>query len=103
MKKLPKVYQNDFNKKISNNKEICYLSDTKEENIPTTNESTNVEVVLDEVFNGLGYAYNIPLKIKTSTKVYETSLIAKTKYNLITLDNEIIPIEEIINIEKKNN
>ena len=31
MRKLPKIYQNNFNKKIMNNREVCYLKN--EDNI----------------------------------------------------------------------
>ena len=101
MKKLPKVYQNEFNKKINNNREVCYL---KEETSKIIEPSKTIDETLTEIFSGIGYSYNIPVIIKTTNKVYETSLISKTKNNLITLDNEVIPINEIIGIEKlKNN
>ena len=101
MKKLPKIYQGDISKKITNNKEICYL-DTTIENLNHQPEKTNEEII-DEIFSGIGYSYNIPLIIKTKNKKYNTSLIAKTKNNLITLDNEIIPLTEIISIQKQKN
>lgn len=107
MKKLPKVFQNDFSKTINNNKKVCYLRNEalKEEitNTPVIENKQDIINTLDEVFSGIGYAYNIPLEIKTSTKEYNTSLIAKTSNNIITLDNEIIPISDIISINIKNN
>lgn len=95
MRKLPKIYQNNFNKKIMNNREVCYLKN--EDNIK---EKQDIQEILIEIFSGIGYSYNIPVLIKTSNKVYETSLIAKTRNNVVTLDNEIIPINKIISIEK---
>ena len=55
------------------------------------------------MFSGYGYAYNIPVTIKTSTQTYETSLIAKTSNNIITLDNNIIPISDIIDFKINKN
>ena len=99
MKKLPKIYQADQNKKINNNKKICYLeiNEKKYKEEPNQKqepelEEKNIEEVLEEIFSGIGYSYNIPITIKTHDKTYNTSLIAKTKKNLVTLDNEIIPI-----------
>lgn len=104
MKKLPKIYQAEINKKISNNKKICYLKNATDQLESTNIENGSVLEKLDEIFSGLGYSYNRSVIIKTNQKEYNTSLIAKTKNNVITLENEIIPISDIITIkEKKNN
>ena len=98
MKKLPKIYQNDISKEINNNKKSSYVSLE-----PIKNEKEEQDITLDEIFTGLGYSYNIPLIIKTKNDNYHTSLIAKIKNNVITIDNEIIPISEIISIKRKKN
>lgn len=99
MKKLPKIYQNKIDKNIFNNKEKCYVETNKH----IGESADEMDISLDEVFSGLGYSYNIPLIIKTIEKEYKTSLIAKTKKNIVTIDNEVIPINEIISIKKKKN
>ena len=33
MKKLPKIYQNSINKKINNNRNICYIKEQEENSI----------------------------------------------------------------------
>lgn len=100
MKKLPKIYQTEINKKINNNKESCYVQ-KQDANIKEKPSEQNIQNLLDEIFSGMGYSYNIPVVIKTKYKIYETSLIAKTKNNIITLENEVIPISEIISIQKR--
>lgn len=97
MKKLPKVYKNEINKIINNNKDKCLVTT---ENKVIKKENIN-EISLDDIFNGIGYSYNIPLNIKTKTKEYNTSLVAKTNNNVITIDNDIIPINEIITLTKR--
>lgn len=92
MKKLPSIYKNEINKKIKNNREVTYIKEEKQ----------NINEIIDSIFNGLGYSYNIPLIITTKNKVYETSLISRSKTNINTLDNDSIPINEIINIERKS-
>lgn len=94
MKKLPKIYQNSIRKTINNNKTVCYL---KNENTPY--QTNNIEDTLDAIFNGMGYAYNIPVTLTTKYKTYNTSLITKTKNNVVTLDNDIIPLVDIIDIK----
>ena len=99
MKKLPKIYQGEFTKKINNNKNNCYL-DLNEKTIKQPQANTTILETITEIFSSLGHAYNIPVTITTKDQVYETSLIAKTKKYVVTLDNETIPIEDIITIEK---
>jgi len=91
MKKLPKIYQNKIEKTIKNNKEYCYL--VKE-------EECNIEEELTSIFSGIGHSYNIPILLKTKEKVYETSLVSRTKNNVITLENDIIPISDIIYLKR---
>lgn len=95
MKKLPSIYQNNLTKDIFNNKKKCYCEKKSEE--------PPIDNIINEVFSTLGYPYNIELEIKTKDKIYNTSLIAKTKTSIITIDNDTIPISEIIAIKKKKN
>lgn len=97
MKKLPKIYQNNITKKINNNKTICYLKN--EESLDPYIGIPTIQEKIDQVFSGFGYSYNIPVTIKTPNRVYETSLIAKTESNIITLDNDVIPISNIIDFQ----
>ena len=91
MKKLPRIYQNRINKKINNNKEVDYVK----------NRNINVRDTLNKIFTGRGYSYNIPVIIETNNKVYDTSIVTRTKTNIVTLENEIIKINDILNITIK--
>lgn len=103
MKKLPKIYQSEFVKKITNNKKVCYVKNQDEDFESNANDKINISEKIDNIFKSIGHSYNIPLIIKTNTKEYNTNIIAKIKNNIITIDNEIIPISEIIYIEEKKN
>lgn len=96
MKKLPELYKNLNSKPKDNNKKVYYMDN----DIRSTNK-TSIEEELESIFNTLGYSYNIPVEIKTITEVYHTSLVSKTKENVLTIDNQIIPIKEIIQITRK--
>lgn len=96
MKKLPELYKNLNNTPKDNNKKVYYM----ESDIRNTKNST-IEEELENIFNTLGYSYNIPVEIKTTKEIYHTSLVAKTKENVLTIDNQIIPIKEIIQITRK--
>ena len=93
MNKLPKIYHEDINKSIKNNKQVTYI---RNNNVSSSNnESDSIEEVLNKVFNGVGYSFNIPLRIETYHKVYNTSLIGKTSNYILTFDNDTIPISDI--------
>lgn len=97
MKKLPEIYKNQNTKLIDNNKKVYYMK--KEENRSMIKNT--IEEQLDNIFHGLGYSYNIPVEIITKNTTYHTSLVTKTKENVVTIDNQVIPISDIISITKK--
>ncbi len=96
MKKLPKIYHEDITKEIKNNKKVSYV----EKDSNRVYEKDKINEVLKEVFNGIGYSFNIPLRIETVDKTYETSLIGKSNNYLITFDNDTILINDIKSIKK---
>ncbi len=106
IKKLPKIYQNDINKKINNNKTTYHLKYNAMEDSDDRilREMTNEEVneVIDNIFNTTGYAFNTKVIIKTNNKTYNTSLIAKRNGYILTLDEDKIKIDDIIVIKRKN-
>ena len=98
IKKLPKIYQNTIDKKIKNN-ETVYYSKNRYSEKEETMDLDSINIFLDNIFNGIGYAFNISVIIKTNTKVYKTSLITRTNNYLLTLDNDKIKISDIISIK----
>lgn len=94
MKDLPKLYKNENSIITDNNKKVCYL------------EKEQKKLVMEElnsIFNDLNTQNinnNIKVFIKTKKKSYETSIIIKTKKDIITIDDEKIPIEDIVYIKR---
>jgi len=86
-KELPKIFQNKFNKPINNNNRVFH------------GEFRDVELhnTVDSLFR-LNEIYRTNVRIKFKDGILEKKIIGRTKNNLITLDNEIIPISEIIEI-----
>jgi len=96
MKKLPKIYQGDFDKEINNNKEVDYVSNSKEKDI-----TPNVFSTIDKLFSSTRHTFNIPVIIKTKDKEYNTKIAGRIKDYIITLDNDVIFIKDIISIIEK--
>ncbi len=86
-KELPKVFHNQISKPIHNNKEVYYGK-----------EERNI-VGIDELFQ-TNQVYRTKVKLILKDKTIEKTIIGRTQNNLITFDNEIIPISEILKVEK---
>ena len=97
IKKLPKLYKNNKINIKSNNKNICYIE--RKETIPKNNNS-NIRETINKIFNGIGRPYNVKVYLQTKDLSKETSLLAKNSEFIITIDNEKIPIDSIIKIER---
>lgn len=111
-KKLPGIYQNHIPARLSNNTNVFY---SQYENVfPKANgkvvssvsqeseKKPSVEEMIQEIFGTSGYVFNIPVEIRTHHQTYDTYIATKAKNNLITMDNEIIPIREIVSIQRKD-
>ncbi len=94
MRNLPHVYQSHISKNIRNNKEMCYVEEKEE------SERTDVVSTLKKIRTGLGI-YNTKVVIKTKDMELDTKIISKGKREIITEDNRLIPIKDIIELQIK--
>lgn len=89
----PSLFKNTNINPINHNKKQAIIKEI----------NTNIEDILNQIFNNK-YPFNTKVLLKTNTKEIETYLIKRTKEAVTTLDEEKIPINEIIdlNIIKKD-
>ena len=104
--KLPGVFANKINKKIKNNNEIYMTTKETQNKEEKNNEKMKfnektIEQKINEIIKSNKYIYKIPVMIKLNDKVVETNIIGKNKTNIITINNELIKIEDIKDIEIK--
>lgn len=95
MKVLPKLYKNE-NAIKDNNKRDCLV---KEEQIDIT-INDNRERELNNIFNNKGFPFDKKVLIKTTDKIYKTYLVTRTENTVVTLNDEIINVDDIISIER---
>ena len=102
MNERPKVFKNTINKKINNNKNVFY-SKNKEVLDNEKKDKKNVVQKINEIFASPNYVYKANVKIKTKDEVLTKRIIGRNKDYIITMDNSLIPIKDIIDIktEKK--
>lgn len=96
-KKLPSIYSEKTDKKINNNEKVYYSN----QEIQEKKEPIDIGKKINNIFNSPSYVYKIDVLIKRKGVEKNYKLIGKNQKNLITLDNELIPINEIENIEIK--
>jgi superoxide dismutase len=103
-KKLPSVFVNKIEKKLDNNNKIFYsvleyrnsLEPTKEHEII----SGNIKDKINELFNSVNYVYkmNVTLTLKDK-QIVNKDIIGQLDNKLITIDDELINIEDITDIK----
>lgn len=96
---LPKVYQNR-NIGIVNNDQEYFYSAIKKENKKRVSY-LNVDEKINNLFKSNKYIYKINVHIATKTQEMDTTIIGKVNNNLITINSELIPIKDIVDINEK--
>lgn len=100
MKDLPKVFQNNINKKFNNNNNIYYSgSNNIDENRNETKDNKSVVQKINEIFSSPNYVYKANVEITLKNKKVNKRIIGRNKNYIITMDNTLIPINEILDIK----
>lgn len=104
-KKLPKVFANKIEKKVENNNRIYYSNKEKEEIKSNFIESKGKNVLqkINHIFNSNNYIYKADVEITLKDKKIVKRIIGKNKTHLITNENELVAISDIIDIKKSFN
>ena len=105
-KKLPSIYTGTINKELNNN-DRYYYSNAKTTNnsiTPSKTEDVSIYKKINDIFNSSSYVYKADVDITFRNGRDTKRIIGRDADNLITIDNELIPISKIIDIDmhKKN-
>ena len=98
MNKLPNMFKNNITKKIDNNEEIYYSYNNLERNVSERGE--NVLQKINTIFSSNNYIYKADVEIVLKDKTINKRIIGRNKTHLITIDNDLIPISDILDIKK---
>ena len=99
-KELPHVYQNRIEKDVSNNKKVDYSGLRNEEEKDKKNKPTKtVNQKINDIFNSPRYVYKAEVEIQLKDRTVTKKIIGHNKNQLITFDNEIIPVSDIVDIK----
>ena len=97
MKDLPRVFHNKINKKFDNNRNIYYSNNTYEDNV--TNDTRTILQKINDIFSSPNYVYKANVEITLKDKKVTKRIIGRNKNYIITMDNDLIPITDIIDIK----
>lgn len=98
-KKLPGVFVNKINKQIHNNKMVYYgPNEAEKEEEKETEEPINIRQKIRKLFQSTNYIYKLDVDIILKDKTITKRIIGYNDRDIITFDNERIPIENITNI-----
>lgn len=104
MNKKPELFINRIDKDLNNNEKI-YYSNNKTVEKPKKKEikKNNRDIIqkINSIFLSPNYIYKAEVRIKLKDKEIIKKIVGKNNNSLITMDNELIPINEIIDIDKK--
>ena len=102
MKDLPKVFHNTINKAFNNNDTVFYsnIPDSKKLNNYTEKiDSKNILQKINSIFSSPNYIYKANVEITLKDKKVTKRIIGRNKDYIITMDNDLIPITDIIDIK----
>lgn len=100
MKDLPKVFQNNVDKKFNNNSSVYYSSnDNRSSKIEEVKDNRTILQKINEIFSSPNYVYKANVEITLKDKKVTKRIIGRNKDFLITMDNTLIPIRDIIDIK----
>ena len=98
MKEKPKIFKNTINKRINNNSDIFYSKNNE------TNEKKDSKTIIqkiNDIFSSPNYIYKANVKITTKKGTFNKRIIGRNKDYIITIDNTLIPIKDIIDIKSQ--
>lgn len=107
-KKLPNVFVNKIDKKLDNNDKLFYsaLGDNNDRNEKVVENNNYFQVIgenvnqkINSIFNSPRYVYKAKVDITLNSGKITKQVIGKNGIHLITIDNELIPISDIMDID----
>ncbi len=98
--KKNKIFVNKIDGRINNNQKSFDINNSSINDVKKNNEYNELTVneKIDKLLNRNGYVFNVNVKIITDKKEYQTRIAGKVNNHLITLDNDVININDIEDI-----
>ena len=76
------------------------INNNKESTIDNKYSNISIDKKIDNIFNDAGFVYKADVTIVTDTETIKKRIVARNNNNIVTIDNEYIPISIIRDIYK---
>ena len=109
-KKLPGVFPGKIKKNSGNNKQVFYSDKESDAMVMVNKEENeefpvrikkNVNQKINEILNSPSYVYKADVVIKLKDKTVNKRIVGRNNSHLITIENELIPITDVVDIYMK--
>ena len=98
MEEKPKLYQHREKKEFRNNRRVYYSMDKEDTNIIWN--SNDIRKKINNIINSPSFIYRTEVNIVIGNETIVRKIIGIYNNNLVTIDNEHIPIDSIKDIYK---
>ena len=98
MNQNDKINITKFAKKVNNNERVYSSLDNKENYVKKDIQGKNINQKINAIFNSRNYIYKANVIIHTKTDTLKTTIVGRNSNYLITNNNELIPIMDILDI-----
>lgn len=101
-KELPKMYHNKINKTVNSIQKVYSSIENHKNNELRQNKysSISIDQKIEQIFKEKDFVYKADVEIITDTETIKKRIVARNQNNLITINNEYIPISIIRDIYK---
>ena len=100
MNKKYNLFVNKIDKTLNNNERVYYSNvETKELTKTNTEKNPNLNQKINSIFTSSNYVYKAQVKLILKDKEETKKIVGKNQKYLITMDNELIPSSDILDIE----
>ena len=96
MSDKPKMYQNRVDKVFKNNREVFMTGDKEE--ISLVFNSNDIRRKINDIINSVDFIYRAKVNIVIGNDIITRKIVGIYNNNLVTIDNEYIPIDNIKDI-----
>lgn len=103
-KKKPSVFAGRVSKNAGNNKNVSYSNQEEKQESQESNNikyEKNINQKINEIFNSSNYIYKADVEITFKDKKSIKRIVGRNTTHLITIENELIPITDVIDIKVK--
>ena len=94
----PELYHNKEYKEFHNNREVFMSSDR--ENNSSIKNSNDIRKKVNDIINSTSFIYQTMVNIVIGNEIIKKKIIGTRGHNVVTIDNEYIPLDNIKDIYK---